>query len=182
MGKNNYDLDAQLERSVEWVKYAETKNGVLLTLISALLVAFFQQDVLPIWSFWSKCVCITLLIEILYLLSSFSPILKMSSRCKFIRKMKKMVYVWCRKRSLIKQRTRSSINLHYYGSIAEIGIELYRFLVKKYYSESCSNDKHFLDVTNQIKINSDIAIKKFKCFQRTVRLSFATFVLLILAA
>lgn len=182
MGEIIYDLDTQLERTVEWVKYAETKNGVLLTLVSALLVAFFQQDVLPVWSFWSKCVCVTLLIEILYLLSSFSPILKISSKCKCMKKMKKKIYVWGRRHALIKPRSRTVINLHYYGSIANVSIELYRFYVKKYYSDCCSNEKHFLDVTNQIKINSDIAIKKFKCFQRTVRLSFATFVLLILAA
>lgn len=182
MDVTNYDLDAQLERTVEWVKYAETKNGVLLTLVSALLVAFFQQNILPIWSFWSKCVCVTLLIEILYLLSSFSPILKISSKCKCMKKMKKKIYVWGRRHAFIKPRSRTVINLHYYGSIANVSIELYRFYVKKYYSGCCSNEKHFLDVTNQIKINSDIAIKKLKCFQRTVRLSFATFVLLILAA
>jgi hypothetical protein len=182
MPEIQYDLDEQLERTVEWVKYAETKNGVLLTLVSALLVAFFQQDVLPVWSFWSNCVCVTLLIEILYLLSSFSPILKISSKCKCMKKMKKKIYVWGRRHALIKPRSRTVINLHYYGSIANVSIELYRFYVKKYYSDCCSNEKHFLDVTNQIKINSDIAIKKFKCFQRTVRLSFATFVLLILAA
>ena len=99
-----------------------------------------------------------------------------------MKKMKKKIYVWGRRHAFIKPRSRTVINLHYYGSIANVSIELYRFYVKKYYSGCCSNEKHFLDVTNQIKINSDIAIKKLKCFQRTVRLSFATFVLLILAA
>lgn len=192
---NKYDLDDQLERTVEWLKYAEAKNGVLLTLVSALLVAFFQQDVLSVKSIWGKCVCISLLIEIFYLLLSFSPILSVSKpfkykwlecvRKKMVRvkeKIKWKVYVFLRRYLFLTPRERSSINLHYYGSISEIGIDLYRHLIKKYYVECCVDENHFREVTNQIKINSDIAMKKFRCFQRTVKMCFVTFVLLILTA
>lgn len=190
-----YDLDNQLERTVEWLKYAETKNGVLLTLVSALLVAFFQQEVLSVDSFWGKCVCISLIIEIIYLLLSFSPILSVSKPSnykwlEFIRKqmiwikekINRKTYIILRRYFFRTPRKRSSINLHYYGSISEIGIDLYRYLIKKYYVESCIEEKHFFEVTNQIKINSDIAMKKLRCFQRTVKMSFVTFVLLFLTA
>lgn len=190
-----YDLDNQLERTVEWLKYAEAKNGVLLTLVSALLVAFFQQDVLAVESFLGRCVCISLIIEIFYLLLSFSPILSVSEPSKYKwlefirkhlvrmkRKIKWNVYIILRRHFSLTPRKRSSINLHYYGSISEIGVDLYRYLVKKHYVESYIDEKYFCEVTNQIKINSDIAMKKMKCFRRSVKMCFVTFVLLILTA
>ena len=42
--KHLYDLDEQLERSVEWVKYAETKNAVAIGLLGAAFIGACNPD------------------------------------------------------------------------------------------------------------------------------------------
>lgn len=179
-----YDIDAQLERTVDWLKYAEAKNGILVTLLSALLVAFFQQDVLPIWAFYGKLVSISLLCGIMLLLYSFFPVLNLFPKNKWIKRLQRSHYKKMRRNGKKKEPLKIQLknqNLHYYGCIARMSTEHFIHAVRLSYGE-CDNKKYFIDVCQQIKINSDIALRKFKLFQKAGYLCILTFVFLVLTA
>lgn len=178
-----FDIDNQLERTVEWVKYAETKNGILLTLLSALLFAFFQQDKIPITTKSGILFSVTLFIEIIILVYSFVPILDTVTKNKRWLKYKRKKYREKRRNGNMeapKKWNPNSINLHYFGNMVHLSCEHFMYAIRVSYGNQ--NNKYFIDVCNRIKVNSDIAYRKFQIFRIVGYGCFVTFILLFVAA
>lgn len=70
MDENN--LEFIFNNINDWLKYAETKNGVLLTLLIAIIGVIVDKDIPSQIKFALMTTCI---ISILILLISFAPIL-----------------------------------------------------------------------------------------------------------
>lgn len=153
MDENNsiYNLDNQLERSVEWVKYAETKNAIAIGLLGA---AFIDVCKIETWaSVCGKILIISLAIQLVLLVCSFIP--RFSSPL-------------CLKRNL------AEMNFHYYGDISKVSLDEFRSKLKEAYPELANTSKHFKDVTHQIHINCEIAMAKFKFFKCVCYLMFVS--------
>lgn len=151
MNENFYNLDHQLERSVEWVKYAETKNAVALGLLGA---AFIDVCKMEIWaSLCGKVLIITLGIQLILLVCSFIP--RFSS-------------------PLCLKQNKAELNFHYYGDISSVSLDEFRSKLKESYPELEHASKHFKDVTHQIHINCEIAMAKFKFFKGVCYLMFVS--------
>lgn len=142
--ENLYNLDAQLERSVEWLKFAETKNAISLTIASGLLFALLQQTKINNAGILLCAIHVVLILNIILLIYSFIP--RLSWKLKHV--------------SIIE-----SPNLHYFGHISMLSLDDYRKLVVEHYSGYDINSKYFRDITDQIKINCDIAMYKFFIFK-----------------
>lgn len=153
MDENNsiYNLDNQLERSVEWVKYAETKNAIAIGLLGA---AFIEVCKIETWaSVCGKILIISLAIQLVLLVCSFIP--RFSS-------------------PLCLKRNQAEMNFHYYGDISKVSLDEYRSKLKDAYPELVNTSKHFKDVTHQIHINCEIAMAKFKFFKGVCYLMFVS--------
>lgn len=137
-----YDLDRQLERSVEWVKFAETKNAVAVGLIGAAFIETCRPCVLE--SVCGIVLIISLAIQLALLICSFIP--RFSSPLCF-------------------KHNKDELNFHYYGDISCVSLDEYRTKLKKAYSDLEENSKYFKDVTHQIHINCEIAMAKFNFFK-----------------
>ena len=152
-----YDLDEQLERSVEWVKYAETKNAVAIGLLGAAFIDICKPD---IWT--------TVCGKILILISAFQLFLLI---CSFIPRFSSPL---CFKRNGVK------LNFHYFGDISRVSLDEYRTKLKAAYPDLDESSKYFEDVTHQIHINCEIAMVKFKIFTLVCYLMFASGISFIL--
>ena len=151
MNEALYNLDDQLERSVEWVKYAETKNAIAIGLLGA---AFIDACKIETWaSVCGKILIISLAIQLVLLVCSFIP--RFSS-------------------PICLKRNQAEINFHYYGDISKVSIDEYRSKLKDAYPELVNTSKHFKDVTHQIHINCEIAMAKFKFFKGVCYLMFVS--------
>lgn len=142
MSDNNYNLDEQLERSVEWVKYAETKNAVAIGLIGAAFVEICNSDK---WNtVCGRILVATLAIQLLFLVFSFIP--RFSS-------------------PLIIKKKKDELNFHYYGDVSSVSLFEYQTKLKNAYPMLDETSKYFKDVTHQIHINCEIAMIKFWFFK-----------------
>lgn len=149
--KHLYNLDEQLERSVEWVKYAETKNAVAIGLLGA---AFIDACNPNMW--------VTVCGKILIIFSAIQLVLLI---CSFIPRFSSPL---CFKRNCVK------LNFHYFGDISRVSLDEYRAKLKATYSELDDRSKYFEDVTRQIHINCEIAMAKFKIFKIVCGLMFVS--------
>ncbi len=153
MDGNNatYNLDNQLERSVEWVKYAETKNAIAIGLLGA---AFIDICKIETWaSVCGKILIFSLAIQLILLVCSFIP--RFSS-------------------PLCLKRNKTEMNFHYYGDISSVSLDEYRSKLKEAYPELAHTSKYFKDVTHQVHINCEIAMAKFKFFKIVCYLMFVS--------
>lgn len=159
--KSVYDLDVQLERAVGWLKFAETKNAISLTMTSGLLFAIFRQQKIDINNLYAYAAIGVLLLIIILLIYSFIPRLSWSFNHK---------------------STIESPNLHYFGHISMLSLDDYRNLIIEHYKEHDINSKYFRDTTNQIKINCDIAMYKFCIFNLSCKILLVVIILLAISA
>lgn len=144
-----FDLNNELERSVNWVKYAETKNGVALTLTLGVLYAIVREkENLPLN--WVTFFALEFLaFAFTTILLSFIPIGK--NDC-----------------SLKGKDFKEKPNLFFWGHIALIEENKLcsEFRVQGLKVE---DDAIFEDLVNQIRVNSCIAFKKFRMFTIAIR-------------
>ena len=146
-----YNLDNQLERSVEWVKYAEAKNAIAIGLLGA---AFIDVCKIETWSsVCGKILIISLSIQLILLVCSFIP--RFSS-------------------PLCLKRNQLTLNFHYYGDISKVSLDEYRSKLKEAYPDLEHTSNHFKDVTHQIHINCEIAMAKFRFFKGVCYLMFVS--------
>ena len=146
-----YDLDRQLERSVEWVKFAETKNAVAIGLLGAAFVETCKPCVLT--SACGVVLVVSLALQLILLICSFIP--RFSS-------------------PLCLKRNKAELNFHYYGDISSVSLDEFRAKLKKVYPDLDETSKYFNDVTHQIHINCEIAMAKFNFFKWVCRLMFVS--------
>lgn len=171
--KSKYDIDAQLERCVEWVKFAEAKNGIAFTLLGALLVELFDKDA---WKFGlvGIALIISVIVLLVLLLLTFiprmSPVIKGTTEEEPENAEDAMKIL------------NTPVNLNFYGDICKVPLWAYRKKVIQSYPEYGETSKHFLDVTHQIWINCKIAVIKFKWFKRVCFCMTIPFILIAIVA
>jgi hypothetical protein len=103
-----YDLDRQLERSVEWVKFAETKNAVAVGLLGAAFVETCKPCVLT--SACEVVLVVSLALQLILLICSFIP--RFSS-------------------PLCLKHNKAELNFHYYGDISSVFLDEFRTKLKR---------------------------------------------------
>lgn len=169
---SKYNIDDQLERSVEWVKFAEAKNGVAFTLLGALLVELFDKE---IWKMGASGSLLLMLIlaQLAVLVYTFIP--RMDPIMKGVSEEPK-------NENEVFEALKKDINLNFYGNLCNYPLWVFRKHVIKFYPEYSEDSKHFLDVTNQIWVNSKIAVIKLKWFKRVCYSMVLSFVLLFIVA
>lgn len=161
----NYEkiLTASLARVIDWLKFSETKNGVLLALASAWTVAAanvaVRTDGVPAGYEWALPLSISIfLIAILRLIWSFMPQISLPN---FL--------------SRSARRYRGT-NLIFYGDIAEVEIaEIGKEMEDRYLptAKGSYRSEYLADIAQQIRIISGIANDKFKAFRTAGWLCFA---------
>lgn len=170
--ETEYNLDDQLERSVEWVKFAEAKNGVAFTLLGALLVELFDKE---IWQMGMSggLLLVIIVVQLMMLIYTFvprmDPVMEGAAEAP---KDENEVY----------EALKKDVNLNFFGDLCKNPLWVYRKHVVKNYPEYEENSKHFLDVTNQIWINSKIAVIKLDWFKRVCKSMVFSFILLLVVA
>lgn len=147
---------------IDWVKYAEAKNAVLLGFCGAGITAIITylstaskilnslSIALPI-SLLNLCFCA------LFCAISFLPRINLEH------------LIWLRgKPSISRKRVSSNLdNLYYYGHLLKYkDEELLEAFNQLYFVNKINKpyNKEYLDLANQIIINSEIAFLKFKMF------------------
>ena len=158
--ENQYKLDLQLQRSVEWVKFAEAKNGVALTLVSGMLLWTLKTSV-ELCHYFRPTLIIILIILIALLIYSFIPRLK-----------------WRFKKKKIDHEP----NLHYFGDIANISLDEFRQKLAENYEGFECESKYFKDITSQIKINCEISLLKFSIFKIVCRILYIPLLIILISA
>ena len=161
-------LAASLARVIDWLKFSEAKNGVLLALASAWTVACVnvavRKEGVPAGYEWALPLSIALfMIAMARLVWSFMPQISLP---KFL--------------SRSARRYRDT-NLIFYGDIAEVDIaEIGRELEARYMpaSKDSYSSEYLTDMAQQIRIISGIANAKFKAFRTAGWLCFAGVVVL----
>jgi hypothetical protein len=143
--ESEYDLDAQLERSVAWVKFAEAKNALMITAVGLFLTYLFEPN-----RFGPNTN-----VELILMRISLFAIMLLSIK-SFLPKLSKNV-------TYDTQRTEQS-NLYFFGDIAKLSLGEYRSLLKEKFGADLGKKKSFVDETHQIKVNCDLAVCKFKTF------------------
>ena len=138
-----------------WLKYAETKNGVLLTLLSAGIWASLRIDQSFIDSYGDLIIMfrVITLFSILWLISSFIPITD-----KFLQLRRK------------DGLNLDLINPYFFGDIQLLNESEYLDIFKKGISTIKKNahTKAELHLANQLINNSKIAYSKFKTFTTVI--------------
>lgn len=140
---NNKDLEfflkEQLDRTDNWLKYAEAKNGVLLTLSLACVTKFdkYLKSDLGI----GILLVFLGMISVLVCMFSFFPNLNKTVKCK-------------RKMSI-------DPNLIFYSDISFLTADEYiNMLTKKYGLKSSISNVYCKDLASEIIVNSTIAVRK----------------------
>lgn len=166
MGKKKEDqieeLYSVLNQVIDWLKFAESKNGALLAAESAAIFAFFsafsqiQYSYFSIWGLiYLGILLVCLFVSLLYCLISFIPDLNLSFKEKI-------------------NDCSEDNNLCFFAHIAELSPEEYlsRFYEKREIKFKEIN-KFELDLAQQIVINSKIACRKYKLFEIAIKFTFA---------
>jgi pycsar effector protein len=147
-------LVATLNRVLDFIKFAETKNGVLATLSSGWLVAiagYFGSSksaapMLATAAMWATpFIALTAILSIL----SFFPKINLSSRTRL-------------------NSTHHLPNLLYFGDIAQLELDEYEAQVRNRYLSDNTNivpAQYITDLCIQIAVTSDIAASKFALFR-----------------
>jgi Family of unknown function (DUF5706) len=161
-------LTANLQRAVDYLKFAETKNAALLAISSAWVVAGLNLECsgrtipgilplcIPIAMFCSLCAALLALI-------SFLPRLHLPA---FLGG---------------KRAGPHAKNLLYFGDIRTVPIKtLVKELHSRYYPEASEpREEYFHDLIVQISVTSDIAMRKLLLFRFGIGFTLAAIVVLI---
>lgn len=147
------DILKELYRDVaEWLKFAEAKNGILLTITGVLLFGLLRM--LPIKLEWlmqyEKTLMFSsliLIISMLVALASYIPMLNINKKSK-------------------KEEKRKNPNLLYYKDIAAFTKEEYIVEMEKKYNIKITNQEkaYIEDQVDQILSLANIALRKYKYF------------------
>ncbi|WP_028465658.1 Pycsar system effector family protein [Nisaea denitrificans] len=143
-----------LSRAIDFLKFAEAKNGAVVTLSSAWAFACIslQASNLELTSWLKIALQISIpfaLLATLVSLFSFDPRLAIKS----------------------KSNSKNIPNLLFFGDISRVGYKEFKELIRDYYMPDHSRsytDKYIDDLLNQVHENSIIAIRKFRFFQISV--------------
>jgi hypothetical protein len=146
--KVNEKLEFIFQNTNEWLKFAETKNGILLGIIITTS-AFLIENKTNLKNNLGVCLFISLIISLL----SFFP----QNTIKFFN------LVFMLKSYLSKNKEK---NLLYFQDIINFTKEQYLIkILNKYFSSDEINDNYALDLTEEIIINSRICYIKLFCFK-----------------
>ena len=147
-------LTANLARIIDYIKFAEAKNGALATLSSGWLVAIatqiankaaMPQPIATAVTIFTGCVVAAGLLAI----SSFFPNFSLGKHTRL-------------------HSTRHDSNLLYFGDIANLTIDDYELQVRKRYLADDANmipDEYMADICVQIAVTSRIAMIKYNRFK-----------------
>ncbi len=156
-------LEDIYERAIDWVKYAEAKNAALIALNGALIVGISflkSSEGKALSSAFIHLEPILLLILLLGCLSSLISFIPILSRLK------------------IRKQDLPNPNLFYFGDIARISIDKFLTVAVSKYEWKIENKQQFKDLSTQIIINSEIAIRKFFLFKVAAYLDLLFFLIL----
>lgn len=166
----NYEklLAASLARVTDWLKFSETKNGALLALASAWVVASsnvaLRKEGIPDGYEWVLPLSICFfLVAILRLIWSFMPKIDFG---RFLPH---------------RQRRYRPNNLIFYGDIADVDVADIEGEVKSRYYPFAKDefrDEYLQDMILQIRVVSGIAHQKFTAFRTAGLLCFVGAVVL----
>lgn len=148
-------LTANLTRTIDWLKFAEAKNGALLAFVSAWTVAIanlIAKDGGPPAAFVGVLPVAAYLFIVagLVLLVSIVPRISLSS---FFRS---------------SGASNRPVNYLFYGDIADKGIVEFPDKIKAKYLPSdgeAATDGYLTDLATQLHVNSTIARFKFRMFR-----------------
>ena len=138
----------------DWLKYSEVKNGVLLSLNSAVVMGFIsllKDAPIPLKFSINLCLIPSFTLSLIVLLSSFLPILDKLFN----------------KKDEIREINGDNINLLFYGDLRKLSTSVYLKLLYQSCNEVIpeSFEKLELDLANQIIINSVITYRKLIFFR-----------------
>lgn len=140
------ELDRTLNRVMDMLKYAETKNAILLTFEAGLLYAIMTTYSSQISNNpWLLLFGLSVYTSMLLLLISFIPNLLKTNNSK------------------------NEKNIQFYGDIASMNVEEFKNL---YDTKFVDLDEFYEDLQCQIHYNSKIANKKFKYFRYAINVLF----------
>lgn len=151
----------------EQLKFAETKNNILLAFVVALILACFRvlqnNNSNTFFYYIILFALFVLAISAAFILSSFKPNLSNEEvRPDFIT----YVLDYFRKK---QDNQDKSCNLYFFGDLAKIDSkELMEIIIKDFKDEEkeqIQNDKYIQDLLNQICVLSLITLNKHKRFQ-----------------
>ena len=156
-------LIEQLERTNYWLSFSEAKNAALVALNIAIIAVFTQVDILGM--VLQSVFCIFFLASTLCCLISFSPNLKNKADEQNVEFIK-------------------NCNLIFYGDIAKLSdSDTYLSCVKNRYKfEFDENEKYlFKDLAEEIVINSQIAVRKYRMFKNAMVIDVLAVVILVIS-
>lgn len=164
-------LLVRLEHANSWLKFAEAKNGVLVTLCGGLVTVLDKYDWInsaatwPRFFFWLG-VGLVLLASILSLLS-------------FLPEYERNLF----EKPFGPTVPRARDNLFFYGDIANYTDQEYREAVLRSYSKddgsSAASNKQIKDLCHQLVQNSRIAVRKYRLFNIGVHGLLAGFICIV---
>ena len=146
----------------DWLKYAEVKNGVLLTLNGVLLTIIHRLveslgEHSEVLDYWLWAVTALLLLSMLVGLASFYARTKTFGF------------------DIEKPKNSNTHNALYYGNLANMKCsDVLHRLVQKY--DSACPDQYLTDLADQIIINSKIARRKFALFNFALLITIAALI------
>ena len=161
-------LSASLIRSIDFVKFAETKNAALLTFSSAWIIAICNimlgGKTFPyFYTNLFEVALILFIVSTLVAILSFLPKTKLSS--------------------FTKNDNRTS-NLLFFKDIASLRIPDFENQIQSRYMPSAQESftsEYFSDIINQISVNSQIATNKFKQFHCGALFSLTAIIILLIS-
>ena len=159
----NEFLKEQLERTNYWLAFSEAKNGGLVAVNIAIIAVVTQLTVMPFFMEVIVC-CLFLVSSIINILSFYSNL-----------------------RNKIKKKQKDDIdqfNLLVYRDIAKFkDADTYLTALKDNYGLEIKNNKKVLyyDFITEIIINSEIAVYKYKMFNKAVFVDVFGILILIIA-
>ena len=164
-------LSASLSRTVDFLKFAETKNAALLTFSSAWILAsvniLASGKQLPAGYDWALSVAVPLfVVAALIAIVAFAPRLRLS---------------------LFDKTPDRPKNLLYFGDVSTMSLAEFKEQARTRYMpapERSATDDYLDDLMTQVAVNSQIADRKFRLFNwgsRVVLLALAVLALPALA-
>lgn len=156
-------LIEQLERTNYWLSFSEAKNAALVALNVAIIAVCTQIDMLGM--IMQVVLCILFLVSTACCLLSFSPNLKNKADGRGV-------------------DTIENCNLIFYGDIAKLGAsDTYMSCVKDRYKLEVDEDEKYLyeDLAEEIVINSQIAVGKYRMFKKAIFIDILAVVVLAIS-
>lgn len=165
MSKNDQEealdkiLTGTLGRILDFIKFAEAKNGALVTLCSGWLIAIAtmlsSEKVVPYVKIASVLATPFFVVGAAVALWSFFPKINLQERTRL-------------------KSTRHKPNLLFFGDIAELEYDDYQTQVRNRYlaqPDRSISDDYLGDLCIQVAVVSEIAKSKFKAFEWALRIA-----------